>query len=303
MSKDNWPARQSERSKRRHLNKTPFSLSWLSRWRWNLIDLVQICNRGSVATYLFCDIDMSWAEKLQTELLDKGFKITVTALLIKAIGLAQLKHPESRTIWLPWGRVATLNNICAGFTVEKVVEGESAVYFGTIQKPHLKSVAEIASELSEYSRRKPEEIPQLEIEHRFAKMPWLIRRLILLTGLSLPAIRLKYLGATFGISSLGKYGMKVLIPPCACTCTFGVGSVEDTPVVREGQIVVRPIMNLILNFDHRLIDGAPAARFLSDVRSLLEGGLVKYLEKADQTRAGTPRIDGVKIHSNSVTAV
>ena len=44
----------------------------------------------------------------------------------------------------------------------------------------------------------------------------------------------------------------------------------DTPVVRDGQIVIRPMMNLVLTYDHRVIDGAPAAQFLSRVKELLE---------------------------------
>lgn len=51
---------------------------------------------------------------------------------------------------------------------------------------------------------------------------------------------------------------------------LAVGSMTDTPVVRDGQIVIRPMMNLVLTYDHRVIDGAPAAQFLSRVKELLE---------------------------------
>jgi len=41
--------------------------------------------------------------------------------------------------------------------------------------------------------------------------------------------------------------------------------------------VVRPMMTITLNFDHRIIDGGPAARFVGDVKRLLEGGLENYM--------------------------
>jgi pyruvate dehydrogenase E2 component (dihydrolipoamide acetyltransferase) len=54
--------------------------------------------------------------------------------------------------------------------------------------------------------------------------------------------------------------------------------------VRNGKIEIRPMMTITLNFDHRMIDGAPAARFLQDVKSLLEGGLEQYvLDEQPQT--------------------
>ncbi len=72
-------------------------------------------------------------------------------------------------------------------------------------------------------------------------------------------------------------GAKALIPPCVSTSTFGIGEIEQRAVVRDGKIVVRPMMTITLNFDHRIIDGGPAARFVGDVKRLLEGGLENYM--------------------------
>jgi hypothetical protein len=260
------------------ISQERYSIAPLSRWRWNVLDLIQICNKGAVPSYLFMDIDMSWAEDLRLRLAQQGQRVTVTALLIKAIAVAQMKHPDTRTAMLPWGRIATLNEIVASFTVERMVEGQPVVYFGAIKAPHLKSIFEIARELKENGARDMNEIHQLDLEHRFSKFPWLLRRLILWAGLQHPALRMMVLGATFGVTSLGKYAIRLVLPPCVCATTFGVGNVEDRPVVRGGEIVIRPMMSIALNFDHRLIDGAPAARFLTDLRLLLEGALQEYID-------------------------
>lgn len=261
-------------------NKFPsLSFSWLARSRWNVLDMITYIGRDSVPTYLFYDIDMTWVEALRSRLKEKGVKMTVTAILLKSIGIAQRLHPASRTAILPWGRTVTFNDIVAGFTVERYVESQPSVFFGSITSPDSKPLAAIAEELRAYGEDEMATVPQLEVEDRFNNMPWLFRRFILWLGLRFPKVRLRYMGATFGLSSLGKFGAKALIPPCVSTSTFGVGTVEPRPVVVDGRVEIRPMMTLILNFDHRLIDGAPAARFLQDVQKLLEGDLQKHIEE------------------------
>jgi len=249
--------------------------------------MINIVGRGSVPTYLFYDVDMTWAENLRSKLLTLGHKTTVTAILLKAIGVAQRNHPLSRTALLPGGRTALLHKIIAGFTVERFVDEHPAVFFGAIDEPDAKPVTEIASELRSYSNDDIATVPQLDIQHRFNHMPWLFRRFMIWLGLCFPPVRLRYMGATFGLSSLGKFGCKVVVPPCVSTSTFGIGAVEQRPVAVNGRVEIRPIMSLVLNFDHRVIDGAPAARFMQEVVRLIQGGLEEYLvEELDKlTRA------------------
>ena len=79
-------------------------------------------------------------------------------------------------------------------------------------------------------------------------------------------------GGTFTISNLGMYGIErfiaVLNPPQAAI--LAVGSTEEKPVVVDGQVVVRPRMELTLTCDHRAVDGATGAQFLGDVKTFLE---------------------------------
>jgi pyruvate dehydrogenase E2 component (dihydrolipoyllysine-residue acetyltransferase) len=79
-------------------------------------------------------------------------------------------------------------------------------------------------------------------------------------------------GGTFTISNLGMFGVQqfiaVLNPPQAAI--LAVGSVEERPVSRDGEVVVRPMMTVTLTCDHRTVDGADGARFLEDVKAFLE---------------------------------
>jgi pyruvate dehydrogenase E2 component (dihydrolipoamide acetyltransferase) len=77
---------------------------------------------------------------------------------------------------------------------------------------------------------------------------------------------------TFTISNLGMFGVQqfiaVLNPPQAAI--LAIGSVEERPVAREGELVARPMMTVTLTCDHRAVDGADGARFLEDVKAFLE---------------------------------
>ena len=79
-------------------------------------------------------------------------------------------------------------------------------------------------------------------------------------------------GATMTVTNSGALGSLLFTPIVVLpqSATLGMGKIAETPVVRNGHVVVRRIMYLCLSYDHRFIDGATAVRYLQRVRSLLE---------------------------------
>jgi len=81
-------------------------------------------------------------------------------------------------------------------------------------------------------------------------------------------------GGTFTVTNLGAfgggYGFGTPIINQPESAIIGTGSIIDRPVVREGQIVIRPIMTYSFTFDHRVIDGAPATMFITRLTEVLE---------------------------------
>ena len=82
----------------------------------------------------------------------------------------------------------------------------------------------------------------------------------------------EYTGATFAISNLGMYDVDsfaaIIFPPNAAV--LAVGAVKEQPVVRDGRLEVGRIMKATISVDHRVVDGAEGARFLQEVKRLLE---------------------------------
>lgn len=79
-------------------------------------------------------------------------------------------------------------------------------------------------------------------------------------------------GGTFTITNGGVYGSllstPIINPPQ--TAILGMHSIQQRPVAVDGVVVIRPIMNLALSYDHRLIDGKDAVRFLVAIKQLIE---------------------------------
>ncbi len=83
-------------------------------------------------------------------------------------------------------------------------------------------------------------------------------------------------GGTFTVSNLGSLGIDgftpiINQPECAI---LGLGRIIDKPAALEGQVVVRPMMTLSLSFDHRIVDGVPAARFLNRIAEYIHEPLL-----------------------------
>jgi pyruvate dehydrogenase E2 component (dihydrolipoamide acetyltransferase) len=98
------------------------------------------------------------------------------------------------------------------------------------------------------------------------------------TGKALPDV---LSGSTFTITNLGMFEIDAFTPIINLpeTAILGVGRIKDRPAVMDGELCVRKIMWLSLTFDHRLVDGTPAARFLQYIKNLVEE---PYLWLADR---------------------
>lgn len=90
-----------------------------------------------------------------------------------------------------------------------------------------------------------------------------------LAGQSLPD---DFAGGAFTITNLGGLDVDgftpIINPPQAAV--LGVGRIVEKPVARDGAVVIRPMVTLSLSFDHRIVDGAPAAKFLQRIKQLIE---------------------------------
>lgn len=190
-------------------------------------------------------IDMSKAAKLRTEMNGQGLqKLSVNDFIIKAVALAIEKTPLINSE-LSEGKILIYKPV--NINVMAAVEG--GLIAPVIRDAQAKSLAEVSVEAKEL----------------FEKAR---------TGKLMPE---DYSGGTFSITNVGMMGIEsfepLIYPPQAAI--LGVCATRMTPVAVQGQdggytMEIRPIMNIVLVADHRILDGVPMAQFLRDVKAALE---------------------------------
>lgn len=181
------------------------------------------------------EINMDACREVVSELKEGAHPIGYNALVIKACAGALLNFPLLRS-----GDPASSTDIHISFAVSK----PDGLMMPVIRQCQRLSVAEIESESS-----------RLADKSRAGR----------LTSEEMS-------GGSFSVSNLGMYGVDeftALIMP-GQPAILAVGAVRERPVVQSGQLAVAATMRVTLSSDHRIVDGAYAASFLAELRSILE---------------------------------
>ncbi|MEC7228046.1 MAG: 2-oxo acid dehydrogenase subunit E2, partial [Candidatus Latescibacterota bacterium] len=181
-----------------------------------------------------------WLEQFRQGYRLEGKKISVNDLIVQAAGRALRDFPRINSHYQPGG-YAPLPDVHIGVAVA----AEQGLVVPVVRNVDKKSVEEISAES--------------------ARLVDLARR----GGLGIDDMQ----GGTFTISNLGMFGVSkftaIINPPQVAI--LAVGAIEKRVVALEGDaFAVRPQMTLTLAADHRVVDGALAARFLSRLREILE---------------------------------
>jgi pyruvate dehydrogenase E2 component (dihydrolipoamide acetyltransferase) len=179
---------------------------------------------------------------INTALSGSDERVSVTDLLVRACAVALRAHPLVNS---SWAGDSLLTH--GGIHIGVAVATEAGLVVPVVRDADRKGVREIAKEARSLAER----------AH----------------GGTLSLQELS--GGTFTISNLGMYGVDhftaIINPPEAAI--LAVGAVTPTPVARDDEVVVRPVMKLTLSVDHRVVDGAPAASFLRELADVLEAPL------------------------------
>lgn len=190
--------------------------------------------------YVTVEIDMdpaiTFREQINTV---TELKLSFTDIIIKATSVALMKHPQVNATFLG-DKMRQYHYTHIGVAVA-LDEGLVTPVLRNCEQKRLDQINTELRDLADRARSrklKPEE----------------------------------YTGATFTISNLGMFGTEsfaaIVNPPEGAI--LATGTIKEQPVVRAGQIVVGHTMKATLSSDHRIVDGAVAARFLQELKKILE---------------------------------
>jgi pyruvate dehydrogenase E2 component (dihydrolipoamide acetyltransferase) len=227
----------------------PYELLPLSSMRRTIARRLTEAKQQVPHFYLTIDCVIDRLLELRAELEKRGaegMKLSVNDFVIKAAALALRKVPAANASWsedgiLRWQSI----DICVAVAIE------DGLITPIVKNADQKGLAQISAEMKDLAERA-----------RAGKLKLA-----------------EFQGGTFSISNLGMYGVKqfeaVINPPQGCILAVGRG--EQRPVVRDGALAVATVMSCTLSVDHRVVDGATAAQFLAEFKTLVEEPLTMLL--------------------------
>ncbi|KGJ18633.1 pyruvate dehydrogenase complex dihydrolipoamide acetyltransferase [Paracoccus sanguinis] len=185
------------------------------------------------------DALMEFRGTLNTQLEARKVKLSVNDFIIKACALALQQVPDANAVWAG-DRIIKLKP--SDVAVAVAVEG--GLFTPVLKDADKKTLSALSTEMKDLAAR--------------AKTKKLAPH--------------EYQGGSFAISNLGMFGIEnfdaVINPPHGAILAVGAGI--PTPVVEDGQVVIRNMMSMTLSVDHRVIDGALGAQLLEAIVTHLE---------------------------------
>lgn len=252
----------------------------LSTWRQMALHAWR--GPGDPSVYGTLEIDAGEARDVVRELRQKsGRRVTITHLVGRAIALALRERPEVNAI-IRFGQLYRRDTIDVFFQV--AFEGGEDLNGAKIAEADQKTAVELAAELEEAARAVRErKTAGVKTARRFKSIPraltgTLLRATTFATydlGLDLSRFGVPYDGfGTVMITNVGSFGLSSglapLLPFSRCPIILLLGEIGDRPVVRDGEVVARPILPIGVTFDHRLIDGFQAGKMAARFKEILE---------------------------------
>jgi len=193
---------------------------------------------------LTSEIDMSKVKELRAQVLpmiekQTGYRLSFTEVIVKAVGAVLSRHASVNASFIN-DEIVYNEEVNIGLAVA-VDDGLLVPVLKNVNSKGLAAITTEAKEIGKQARNSTLQPQQMK-------------------------------GSTFTISNLGMYAIDAFTPIINLpeTAILGVGRIQDKPVVMNQAIVIRPMMTASLSFDHRVIDGAPAAAFLTELKHVLE---------------------------------
>ena len=234
-------------------------IGWLVRSRYTIRGLLEV--------------DVTFPRQLISDYLDRtGEKMSFTAFLTGCVGQAvdADRHIQAMRNWK--GDLVIFDDVDISILIERQQAGKKYPLAHVVRAANQKSFQEIHSEI-----RQIQAAPYSDREARslrgIVSFPAFIRRLMLWIVSKSPQMRKQNFG-TVSLSAVGMFGNKAgwAIGPNFHPLGLIVGSIVKKPGLVGEQIEAREYLYLTIDFDHDIVDGAPAARFAQHLTDLIESG-------------------------------
>ncbi|TFG09401.1 hypothetical protein EU534_02185 [Candidatus Heimdallarchaeota archaeon] len=258
-----------------------FEIKKFSKVRQLLGELYEVSTKRTSVIGLI-EINVTTGRQLIRDYeIKNGFKISFTGWLIKCISHAVSEHKNVHAYRIKKDKIIVYDNVHISTMVERTTpSGKKVPITHVIYSANTKTVQEITDEIREVQERKIEERNQV-VEGTpkfylklFSITPKFIRKKIMKRRLKDTSFFIENAG-TVGVTAIGMFGKNVsgwAIPFTSSTLNIAVGGIKSKPIYLNGQIEEQEFLNLTIQIDHTIVDGAPATRFVSHLVEIIETG-------------------------------
>ncbi|MGB9375817.1 MAG: 2-oxo acid dehydrogenase subunit E2 [Jiangellales bacterium] len=201
---------------------------------------------------------------------------TVTTYVVATLARTVARHPRVHALRDLRGRVVTFDSVDVTVSVEVLIDGQPFPMNHVLRSAQAASVAQLTDELHAV-KSTPHSSQTTRLAERarwFLVLPRPVRARMLGTMHRVPDLQRRLVG-TVGVTSVGMFGQGggLGLPFLVHTLDVLVGGLEERPAFdRHGALVRRQFLSIALVADHDVVDGAPLARFVADLRDDLESG-------------------------------
>ena len=225
------------------------------------------------------DIDVTDAKRFLDSKRGEGVKITMTHLATAVLARAVAFDVPEMNCFIRRGGVVGRTRI--DVTVPVAVGGGEGVAAVLIRDAHARTVTSIAEEIrtGAEDNRAGKESKTVKNKYLLNRIPWPLRRPVfrflkwITVDMGLPIKSLGLSANSFGsfvVSDIGSFGLNTgmtsLMPAAKVPAVIVLGKIEDKPVVRNGEIVIRTMLPLTGTFDHRIVDGLQIGKLARGIK-------------------------------------
>lgn len=224
------------------------------------------------------DIDVTDAIKFIKDKRKAGTKITMVHIAVAVLARVVAFDVPELNCFIRRGSMVGRERLDVMVPVAMGGEGVTSL---VIKDAHARSVTSIAEEIRQGARnaRDGEESSAAKNKYLLNRIPWPFRRPVfrllkwLTVDLGFEIGRLGLSANSFGsfvVSDIGMHGlstgMTALMPAAKVPAVIVLGKIEDKPIVKSGQVVIRTILPLTGTFDHRIVDGAQIGKLARGIK-------------------------------------
>lgn len=206
-----------------------------------------------------------------------NMKISFTAWLLKCIGQAAYEYKEVHSMMFGKKKVIKFDDVDISITVERNIKGIKAPMPLVIRKTNTKTIIQIHNEIRAAQSEKVARATILgghKLDKKMKKyliLPKTLRRFLIKRTLNTP-FKVKRVMGTIIVTAVGMFGNAYgwSIPTTTHPLAFGIGRITKKPGIIDDKIEIRNYLPMTVLFNHDVVDGAPATRFIARLVELIE---------------------------------